>query len=64
MILLDRYLFKQFTSIMVLVLTALLAIYLLVDFFERIDDFMQKLFAEVNITCISVTLLVSQLLKS
>jgi lipopolysaccharide export system permease protein len=41
MILLDRYLFKQFTAIMVLVLTALLAIYLLVDFFERIDDFMQ-----------------------
>jgi lipopolysaccharide export system permease protein len=41
MILLDRYLFKQFTVIMVLVLTALMAIYLLVDFFERIDDFMQ-----------------------
>ena len=41
MILLDRYLFKQFTKIMVLVLTALVAIYLLVDFFERIDDFIQ-----------------------
>jgi len=41
MILLDRYLFKQFTKMMVLVLTALVAIYLLVDFFERIDDFIQ-----------------------
>ena len=41
MILLDRYLFKQFTKIMVLVLTALVAIYLLIDFFERIDDFIQ-----------------------
>ena len=41
MILLDRYLFKQFTKIMMLVLTALVAIYLLIDFFERIDDFIQ-----------------------
>jgi len=40
-ILLDRYLFKQFAKNLLLVLTALLSIYLLVDFFERIDDFIE-----------------------
>jgi lipopolysaccharide export system permease protein len=39
--LLDRYLIKQFLSNMLLVLGSLVAIYLLVDFFERIDDFME-----------------------
>ena len=41
MILLDRYLFKQFTRNLVLVLAALVTIYLLVDFFERIDTFIE-----------------------
>jgi lipopolysaccharide export system permease protein len=47
MILLDRYLFKQFTKYMMLVMAALVTIYLLIDFFERIDDFVehQKSFA-------------------
>ena len=42
MILLDRYLFKQFAKNMLLVLLALLTVYLLVDFFERIDDFVER----------------------
>jgi lipopolysaccharide export system permease protein len=41
MILLDRYLFIQFLRNMVLVLAALVTIYLLIDFFERIDDFVE-----------------------
>jgi len=41
-ILLDRYLFKEFAKNLLLVLTALLTIYLLVDFFERIDDFVER----------------------
>ena len=36
--LLDRYLFKQFAKNLLLVLAALLTIYLLIDFFERIED--------------------------
>ncbi len=39
MILLDRYLFKQFAKNLLLVMAALLIIYVLIDFFERIDDF-------------------------
>ena len=42
MILLDRYLFKQFAKNLFLVLAALLTIYLLIDFFERIDDFVER----------------------
>jgi len=42
MILLDRYLFKQFAKYMVLVMAALVTIYLLIDFFERIDDFIEN----------------------
>ena len=42
MILLDRYLFKQFAKNLLLVLAALLTIYLLIDFFERIDDFVER----------------------
>ncbi len=38
--LLERYLLQQFTKHLLLVLCSLLAIYLLVDFFERIDNFM------------------------
>lgn len=40
--LLDRYIFKQFFKNMLLVLSSLVAIYLLVDFFERIDNFTEK----------------------
>jgi lipopolysaccharide export system permease protein len=64
MILLDRYLFKQFTAIMVLVLTALLAIYLLVDFFERIDDFMQAgkpLSLAIKYLLLKIPLIIEQL---
>lgn len=39
MTLLDRYIFKQFFMNLVLVLASLVSIYLLVDFFERIDNF-------------------------
>ena len=42
MILLDRYLCKQFARNLLLVLAALLTIYLLIDFFERIDDFVER----------------------
>jgi len=38
-ILLDRYLFKQFSRNILYVLAALVTIYLLIDFFERIDNF-------------------------
>ena len=41
MILLDRYLFKQFSRNLLLVLAGLVTIYLLIDFFERIDDFIE-----------------------
>jgi lipopolysaccharide export system permease protein len=40
MTLLDRYLFKQFSQLLLLTFAALLAIYLLVDFFEKIDNFL------------------------
>jgi len=39
MTLLDRYLFSQFSKNFVLVACSLLAIYLLVDFFEKVDNF-------------------------
>ena len=42
MILLDRYLFKQFARNLLFILAALLTIYLLIDFFERIDDFVER----------------------
>lgn len=38
--LLDRYLMAQFTRNLLLVLSSLIAIYLLVDFFERVDNFL------------------------
>ena len=37
--LLDRYIFSQFTRNLVLVISALITVYLLVDFFEKIDNF-------------------------
>jgi lipopolysaccharide export system permease protein len=40
--LLDRYLFKQFAKNMVLVMAALVTIYVLIDFFERVDDFIEN----------------------
>ncbi len=39
--LLDRYLIAQFAKNLLLVLCSLLAIYLLVDFFERVDNFLE-----------------------
>ncbi len=39
--LLDRYLLGQFIRNLLLVLSSLISIYLLVDFFERIDNFME-----------------------
>ena len=39
MIILDRYLYKQFGRNMLLVCSGLIAVYLLIDFFERIDNF-------------------------
>lgn len=39
MTLLDRYLIKQFFKNLLLIVTALVSIYFLVDFFERIDNF-------------------------
>ena len=41
MTLLDRYLIKKFLANWLLVLSSLLAVYLLIDFFERIDDFIE-----------------------
>jgi len=38
--LLDRYLIKQFFKNLLLIVSALISIYFLVDFFERIDNFM------------------------
>jgi len=40
MMLLDRYLIRQFARNLALVMGSLLAIYLLVDFFERVDNFL------------------------
>ena len=41
MILLERYLFKQFSRNVLLVLAGLVTIYLLIDFFEQIDNFIE-----------------------
>lgn len=40
--LLDRYIFKQFIWNLTLVLGGLLSLYLLIDFFEKVDDFTEK----------------------
>ncbi|MDH4321762.1 MAG: LptF/LptG family permease, partial [Desulfobulbaceae bacterium] len=39
--LLDRYLLGQFFRNVLLILTSLIAVYLLIDFFERMDNFME-----------------------
>jgi len=39
--LLDRYLMAQFAKNLALVICSLIAIYLLVDFFERMDNFLE-----------------------
>jgi lipopolysaccharide export system permease protein len=39
MSLLDRYLFRQYAKNLLLVMAVLMTIYVLIDFFERIDDF-------------------------
>lgn len=41
MTLLDRYILKQFTRHLGLTLCSLMSIYLLIDFFERIDNFLE-----------------------
>lgn len=41
MILLDRYIFRQYAQNLLLVAAALVTVYLLVDFFERIDNFLE-----------------------
>ncbi|MEN8140880.1 MAG: LptF/LptG family permease [Thermodesulfobacteriota bacterium] len=40
--LLDRYLFRQFASNFLLIVAALISIYLLIDVFERLDNFQEK----------------------
>lgn len=42
MILLDRYLATQFAKNLLLVMAALVTIYVLIDFFERVDDFVEN----------------------
>ena len=42
MTLLTRYIFRQFSKNLALILAGFVGIYLLVDFFERIDNFMEK----------------------
>jgi lipopolysaccharide export system permease protein len=42
MILLDRYIFRQFAKYLVLVTTTLVTLYLLVDFIELIDKFLES----------------------
>jgi lipopolysaccharide export system permease protein len=64
MILLDRYLLKQFSKNFVLVMAALVTIYLLIDFFERIDDFVenQKSFSlAVKYLVLKIPLIIEQL---
>ena len=39
--LLDRYIFTQFTKNLAMVVSALLSIYLLIDFFEKVDNFVE-----------------------
>lgn len=42
MTLLDRYLFKQFAYHFILLVAALISIYLLIDVFERLDNFQER----------------------
>jgi len=64
MILLDRYIFKQFFKNLVLVMAALVTIYLLIDFFERIDDFVENqksLGLAVKYLILKIPLIIEQL---
>jgi lipopolysaccharide export system permease protein len=63
--LLDRYLFRQFTKNLLLVLAALVAIYLVIDFFERIDDFVEareSLGLAVKYLLLKIPLIIEQLM--
>ena len=65
MTLLDRYLLKQFSRQLFLVLGSLISIYLLVDFFERIDNFLEAgktVGLAVRYLFLKVPLMVEQLL--
>ncbi len=42
MTLLDRYILRQFFKNLAMIALSFIAIYLLIDFFEKIDDFMEK----------------------
>lgn len=64
MILLDRYIFKQFTKYLMLVMTALVFIYVLIDFFERVDDFVEhqkSLGLAVKYLILKIPLIIEQL---
>lgn len=65
MILLDRYLFRQFTKNLLLVTAALVTVYILIDFFERIDDFVegrQSLGLAAKYLLLKIPLMVEQLI--
>jgi lipopolysaccharide export system permease protein len=65
MSLLFRYIFSQFTRNLALVISALLTIYLLVDFFEKIDNFMeigQPAAMAVKYLFLKIPLIIDQLL--
>lgn len=65
MTLLDRYLIRQFSGLLLLTFAALLAIYLLVDFFERIDNFLaagKSIFLAARYLLLKIPLILEQLL--
>lgn len=65
MTLLDRYLLKEFLRILLLVLATFAAIYLLVDFFERIDNFLEvklPLSLAIRYFLLKIPLVVEQLM--
>ena len=63
--LLDRYIFSQFTRNLALVVSALITVYLLVDFFEKIDNFVnagQSTSLALKYLLLKVPLIIDQLL--
>ncbi|MBU0480217.1 MAG: LptF/LptG family permease [Proteobacteria bacterium] len=63
--LLDRYLFSQFTRNLLLVISSLMAIYLLVDFFEKVDNFLEAGLTTgraLEYLCLKIPLIFDQLL--
>lgn len=63
--LLDRYLLKEFTKNLLLILTTLLSIYLLVEFFETIDNFLeaqQPMAVAVRYFVLKIPFIVEQLM--